>query len=626
MADGTFAVPSTGGKEWDSANKQLEKLFQNVNSFLNQHKKMLSIMDSVIKGYAEVTKTAQEAVQAQKKSNEAIQLTTQAQAKLTESMKQGAEQVDRFSRMVNSIKDFKTEQKTTIVSTGIKIGFPYSDTGINGGTVTTGTSSTVGTPATSAPPKPSILTNLINLFKNIKTNSGVFLQSQSLGEKMIRNAATEEDKQEWKGIGTKANQSLGMAGEGAMQSLRPVLDMLSTALDSGQFDKILGMLGGGFMLVAEAIGWIVTGLLNLSSLIQQNWDLIAPILEAIALRYLYGITIQLYTMAAAWLRTWLTASLPIMLVVAAIALVIIILQQLGVSSATIVGFIMGVIFALVATIMNYVAVVWNFFAMLADFLVNLFIDPIYAVKKLLYDFIQEFYAVLYSIFNGIEGFLGEFMLVVNKGINFVLEAINKVLPAFNNIFGTNYEPIKLLDENNFHAVSDKILDVMNSIPEPTSDKAVFASKRLNYQNAVEANKTGSALGANLANNISNYTKGFSAKGLNSNGGTSGTAENAISPTKLPTTSPSIGLNTISNVGHVGSVGKVEDKVDISSEDLKMMRELAELNAIQNFVTLTPTVQVTTGDINSGADLNTIMTRISTVLQEELVSTAEGVYT
>ncbi|MCY9509415.1 hypothetical protein M5W68_04070 [Paenibacillus larvae] len=66
-------------------------------------------------------------------------------------------------------------------------------------------------------------------------------------------------------------------------------------------------------------------------------------------------------------------------------------------------------------------------------------------------------------------------------------------------------------------------------------------------------------------------------------------------------------------------------MDISSEDLKVMRELAEMKSIQNFVTLTPTIQMTTGDINSGYSIDTIIDRIEKKLEEEFITAAQGVY-
>lgn len=82
---------------------------------------------------------------------------------------------------------------------------------------------------------------------------------------------------------------------------------------------------------------------------------------------------------------------------------------------------------------------------------------------------------------------------------------------------------------------------------------------------------------------------------------------------------------VKKVGKVGSVGRIEDEVDISNEDIKLMRELAEMRAIQNFVTLTPTVNVTTGDIRNDADIDAIIRRIEDFLEREIANSAQGVY-
>ncbi|GAA4828045.1 hypothetical protein GCM10023310_00940 [Paenibacillus vulneris] len=76
---------------------------------------------------------------------------------------------------------------------------------------------------------------------------------------------------------------------------------------------------------------------------------------------------------------------------------------------------------------------------------------------------------------------------------------------------------------------------------------------------------------------------------------------------------------------VGTVDKIKNKVDISSEDLKVMRDLAEMKNIQNFVTLTPTVQVTTGDINQPTDVDEMIRRIEEVMVTEIENSAQGAY-
>lgn len=85
------------------------------------------------------------------------------------------------------------------------------------------------------------------------------------------------------------------------------------------------------------------------------------------------------------------------------------------------------------------------------------------------------------------------------------------------------------------------------------------------------------------------------------------------------------INKINNIGQVDKIGDVDGTVDVTSEDLKLMRELAEMQAIQRFVSLTPTVQVTTGDINSGHDVDSIISKITDGLNSQIVSSAQGVY-
>lgn len=91
----------------------------------------------------------------------------------------------------------------------------------------------------------------------------------------------------------------------------------------------------------------------------------------------------------------------------------------------------------------------------------------------------------------------------------------------------------------------------------------------------------------------------------------------------------LGSNTVNanidNINKVGEVGKIRDTVDISSEDIKIMREMAEMQSIQNFVTLTPTVSVQTGDIHNGQNVDTIINRIKTALETDIASSAQGVY-
>jgi tape measure domain-containing protein len=71
--------------------------------------------------------------------------------------------------------------------------------------------------------------------------------------------------------------------------------------------------------------------------------------------------------------------------------------------------------------------------------------------------------------------------------------------------------------------------------------------------------------------------------------------------------------------------EVDNDVNIAEEDLKLLRDIAEARFVQNFVTLTPTVQVTGNTINEKADIASIVDEIENRLTNEVAASAEGVY-
>ena len=150
-------------------------------------------------------------------------------------------------------------------------------------------------------------------------------------------------------------------------------------------------------------------------------------------------------------------------------------------------------------------------------------------------------------------------------------------------------------------MSDKIKRTMDTLEKPTSNKDVVSTWRMGTMDVKSSFDSGYKAGANLVNKL----KMPELPKIDPN-----------APYKVP---------KIDKIGSVDEVGKVKDKVDISSEDLKAMRELAEMKNIQNFVTLTPTIQVQTGDINNGYDVDTIIDRIGRHLEEEFAASAKGTY-
>jgi len=87
-----------------------------------------------------------------------------------------------------------------------------------------------------------------------------------------------------------------------------------------------------------------------------------------------------------------------------------------------------------------------------------------------------------------------------------------------------------------------------------------------------------------------------------------------------------GAGNIGNIDNVGNVDKISDTVDITSEDLRYMRDIAEREAINEYTQklVSPVVHITfTGDIKETANIDAINEAIKNNIISELNSGAEN---
>ncbi|MDQ0090186.1 tape measure domain-containing protein [Paenibacillus anaericanus] len=410
----------------------------------------------------------------------------------------------------------------------------------------------------------------------------------------------------------------------AIHSLDPLIAGINSLMNSEAVSSFINALEFSIGKVGVLFGWIAEGAKGFGTVIQSYWPMIAGILAAIsvvliemgirfaimAYQQIPMLIIKLWGMLApvlAQAAAWMLAHMPILLIALAIGMLITVLVYFGVSVEQVVGFVTGVFFALYANIYNIVAFLYNLFASFVEFLINIFIDPVYAIKKLFYDLAMTFGNYLYNMLRSAEDFVGG------------------LINAFGKISRTFGLDIKV-DNDSIHSLSNGLKSVLDKFEEPVSNKNVVSIKRMEYKNLSESFDSGNAAGTKFVSSAMDKFKG----GLNTM-----TVEQEQGPKFNPDPYESNGFNSISgntnpiskisNVGKVDQVGKIDDTVDISSEDLKMMRELAEMKSIQNFVSLTPTVTVNTGPVSKEADVNEIMSRIEQSLEESISAHAAGVY-
>ncbi|CAI6081986.1 hypothetical protein PAECIP112173_03392 [Paenibacillus sp. JJ-100] len=377
----------------------------------------------------------------------------------------------------------------------------------------------------------------------------VILQKQGYTQQAF-DTMLDSPLQKWNALVNQFNGVLGQIGQVALVALTPLLDRLNEAFANGEFTGIIEWISNAFMIAANALTILVDGILYIASVILQNWDIIQPILMALAIVVLALVIAQVYSLVVAWLLlNW-----PILLAIAAIAAVIGILSMMGVSGTEILGAIIGIFMLLGEIIRVVIATMWNRFAIFADFIANLFNEPVYAGKKLLYDLAMFALQTFYNIIVGIEEFLGK-----------AAGAIGKVASLINDTFGTN---LYVMSESDINIGSRSIKGWMDALEswEPKSEKEAFHMKRMDGE--FDPNVFGKA--QDIAENLFSKTPPLPDPNSKEKELPGGFGKDLIPKTppipSVPTTpAPApTNMNNMSNINKINNIGQVDKIGDVDA--------------------------------------------------------------
>ncbi|WP_163853950.1 DUF456 domain-containing protein [Paenibacillus elgii] len=392
--------------------------------------------------------------------------------------------------------------------------------------------------------------------------------------KMGQGAYDKMSKTPKEEVGTLKNNFsnfLAQTGQAALEAFLPAITKINDAFKSKEFQSFFDSLSAGLYLIASVAESVISFLVNHFGIVQN---------------VLVALGIGLLVLAGIWLIQWFSALWPVFLVIGAIFLLLEILNYFGISTSEVIGFVVGEFLGMFANIQNMVAVHWNMFVAFAEFLANFLKDPAYAIQKLFYD-----------IFLNLHEYFLNFFEDCRKGINWLIEKINAVT-------GTEIPIIPKVE-----MPLDKL--------KPKTDKNVvdYSDRRMGQKSVFDSIGQGQEVVGKIMkvgkddfdkDKVGEQIKKWTNSPIN------------FPPSKQPG-------SQLPNINRVNEIGQVNNTVDVASEDLEVMRDLAEIQSIQNFVTLTPTVQVTTGDIHQPTDANEMIRRIEEVMSREIANSAQGVY-
>lgn len=338
--------------------------------------------------------------------------------------------------------------------------------------------------------------------------------------------------------------------------------------------NILTFIGNVLNIVISAALKVITWLMDHSNV------LIAILVVLAAMAVIAGVQ-----MAAAWIAaTW-----PILLVIAAIALVIYILQKCGVSFSDIVGGIAGGVTWLVALIWNSILAVIGFF------------KGLWAAMGAIVDNIGILFYNLFKVYLPQLALEGAKMIV--RRFSVVLDVLGKL--------------VELLGGTGFSSKS--ILDKLDEKSSEIGDRAKeYKDVGQAYLDAYHS--TGA------------FEDGWSSKAFNSgyewgtgvvNTLTDGIGDFTGGLTKFMEVSKSLyddaggGVNVAG--GDLDSVGSIKNDVNINDEDIQLLRDMAARDYLLNLQQITPVAHISFGDVRETADVNKIMDVIEDMVEEQMAT-------
>ncbi len=283
--------------------------------------------------------------------------------------------------------------------------------------------------------------------------------------------------------------------------------------------------------------------------------------------------------------TWIL--LIIIAVIAAIFAVIAVINKVTGQSLSAIGVIAGALMVAVAFIYNLflslldlvLAVVnhmVNRWVAFVNFFANLFNDPVGAVVNLFADLVDSILGLLESLAKAIDKIFGSKLANSVKGWRNGLDDMVKDLT------GDSYE--KVVDEINLSSES-------------------LGLERMAYGDAFD---TGYTWGEGVEDSMSDMFGG----GMGDMFG-GGYDESQI---------PSYVADTAENTGNVA------DSMDITSEDLKYLKDIAETEAVNRFTTAEIKIDMTNNNnINNDMDLDGVVDHLTNSVNEAMEKAAEGVH-
>ena len=363
---------------------------------------------------------------------------------------------------------------------------------------------------------------------------------------IVKNAmlkATDDIEKNFRDMPMTLSQAFTVGKNEIQKSLQDSFEGWNKYLQTDEAQLAMTRLINLFSLAAK-IGVGALSIIGKGALwVSNNLDFIIPVLAAIgyafALMKIQAILASGFSVAGALAsaKAWMAANWPVLLYIAILAGALIAAQQFGFGMQEVGGLVGQVFGTIYAVGYNVFATLWNVIASFAEFCANVFNDPVAAIAHLFADALDAILSMVETVAGAIDALTGSNLQGAVSGFR------DNLSSWVDNTFGENAIQIKRMAN----------LDVGATAAEWGNYGADLGSKLDNMDISLDS--------------LADTFGGFDTSSIPEAGDL--------------------------NVGDVGRVKKIDGDVNLSDEDIKLYRDLAERRYMNNveLQTLAPQISV-----------------------------------
>lgn len=484
---------------------------------------------------------------------------------------------------------------------------------------------------------PQIIQNMADYMNMPREQMRKLAEDGKLSAEVVKNAmlaAAQKTNEEFEKIPMTFEQIWTSIKNHALLAFEPILQKINEIANSPQFQTFVNNIINALQILSLVAMMVFESIMDGVNFIADNWSMLSPIIfgvvAALGAYYLaqllvnaaafagklitiamvavkgilavatmvltgatwaqtaaqYGLNAAMYACPAVWII------LIIIAIIAVIYGVIAAINKLTGKTISATGVICGVFMTALAFVGNLFVTLWNLVcdvfvliynlvATVANFIGNVFKDPIGSVCRLFFGLADTVLGVLEALASAIDTVFGSNLAGAVRGWR------NDLGGWVDKTFGKGDEVMQKLDSNSMHL------------------------KRFEYG---EAYKAGYQFGKGIDDKISGLSN-FKMPPNQAN-----SPKNVNPPPYVPNDLEKDVKKT------AGNTGAIKDSVTATKEDLKYLRDIAEREVINRFTTAKITVRQTNNNkIKSGMDIDGIVDKLTNKVNEAMEIAAEGVH-